>query len=259
MTNGLVLILLCGYAGFTFSMESQLLPLIVDLDAKEKTTYRIKDANAYDKRPVLTESNLGHIVLKIKQITNNKREEKISIKAHKNELRIYLAAESTVQLPLLQAKRIDIDIADSSKVTMQDKALLTADFISIVKKGNADVFLAIQTKLLQVTNDGGGTLTIKGKADEQKLDLAQGSFLAFDLKSKIIRAIIRNAHGEIELFADELIKGILSLKTKHNVTFNIDSDDAIQLQGLEDILKKYAHLTQYSKDDILRCYGWEVC
>jgi len=181
-----------------------------------------------------------------------------SIKADK--LHIGLAAEAIIQLPLMQAHHIDIDASDCSKVTMQDKAQLVADFLSIARVGNSNVVLTVETKLLQAINNGDGKLIVDGSADEQRLDLREGSFLAFALKSDIIRMMIRNAMGEIQLYADELIKGTVSFKTQHDVTYCIHNKNSIQMHSEEDILQKFAQLlTEYSADDILRSYVWDVC
>ena len=169
-----------------------------------------------------------------------------------------IASESMMHMPSMKVNQIALQVMDNAHVKMQENVELSADIISIVRKNKAQVELKIKTNLLQVENNGDGCIALSGTAQEQQLYLENGSFLAQDLKSQVIRPIMRNGKGDIKVTGLDLIQGTMSLNEQHDITYHTYYD-ALYIRPEEDVLQQYSGLLKdFSPQEILKHIVWEL-
>jgi len=166
---------------------------------------------------------------------------------------------AVVHIPRVKAKTIKLEVRDDSIIKNQEGKKLTTNFISLVCQDDAHMELRhIKALLLQAEKDGKGVMQLAGHVDEQHLYLKNGSFLAYDLISKIIRPIIRKGEGTIEMTGLEWIEGTVALKTQHDIGYKTYRY-ALWMTPEEDVLNSYTYLkgSGFAKDEILKYLVWE--
>ncbi|HLJ30819.1 MAG TPA: DUF2807 domain-containing protein [Candidatus Babeliales bacterium] len=175
-------------------------------------------------------------------------------------LKIKATSGAIVHMSGVDAHKIVMEATDDSAIKMLENEQLKTDVIALVCKDDASITAHIQAKVLQVEKDGTGTIKLSGSVDEQKLYLKNGSYLAHNLVSPIIRPIIRKGYGTIEMTGLEWIEGCINGETAHNVVYKTYEHIlwmAPEEDILNDFLNKYPKTKEFSKEDILKYIIWK--
>ncbi len=157
-----------------------------------------------------------------------------SIKSEK----LYLSVTSgaTMHVPSVYAKIVELLVeGDNSLLKAQDDTCFKVeDLLLMYRTGSSLIDLTVETKLLQAHSNDKGDISLKGIATEQELFLHEGSLFALELDSKKIRMAQGAGTGQLEVCAQESIKGFVSNKSAYDTTYRIPHKNPIVLHLLED-------------------------